>query len=161
MKTAVVYYSMSGNTKMIAEMIGKGLSADIIEIVPQKAYPDKGMKKFLWGGKAAVMGDMPALEPYSFDADQYDTIIFGSPVWASNISPPIRSFVKMNKEKLDTKQFGLFLCFSGGGADKAVLKLKNLLNMVDFKAELILVDPKEKPSSEYENTVHRFCEKLK
>lgn len=161
MKTAVVYYSMSGNTKMIAGMIADALDVDIIEIVPQKAYPDKGMKKFLWGGKAAVMGDKPALEPYSFDADQYDRIIFGSPVWASNITPPLRSFIAENKESLKSKSFGLFLCFSGGGADKAVIKLKNLLGVDDFIAELILVDPKEQSSSQYENEVKRFCKQLK
>ncbi|MBQ6152324.1 MAG: flavodoxin family protein [Ruminococcus sp.] len=161
MKTAIVYYSMSGNTKMIADMIAVELSADIIEIVPKKAYPDKGMKKFLWGGKAAVMGDKPALEPYSFNADNYDMILFGSPVWASNVTPPIRSFIDENRDGLKSKQFGVFLCFSGGGADKAVIKLQKLLNIDGFKAELILVDPKEKPFSEYETKVKVFCDKLK
>ena len=50
MKTAIVYYSMSGNTKMVAEIIAKELSADLIEIKPVKDYPDKGARKFIWGG---------------------------------------------------------------------------------------------------------------
>ena len=52
MKTAIVYYSMGGNTAYIAARIAKKLAAnvDVIELTPVKAYPDKGFKKFLWGG---------------------------------------------------------------------------------------------------------------
>lgn len=159
MKTAIVFYSMSGNTKMIADQIAKALSADMIELIPEKAYPDKGMKKFIWGGKAAVMGDKPALEPYSFDAGAYDLILFGSPVWASSVAPPIRTFISENKNDLRSKQFGVFLCYSGGGADKAILKLKKLLDIENFKAEVALIDPIDKPSSDYDHAVEEFCKK--
>ena len=63
MKTAIVFYSMSGNTAMTAEKLAEALSADLIEIRPQHAYPDKGFRKFLWGGKSAVMAETPELEP--------------------------------------------------------------------------------------------------
>lgn len=36
MKTLVVYYSLNGNTKGIAQRIQKALGADIAEIEPQK-----------------------------------------------------------------------------------------------------------------------------
>ncbi|MDO5390117.1 MAG: hypothetical protein Q4F24_03355 [Eubacteriales bacterium] len=32
-----------------------------------KAYPDKGAKRFIWGGMSAVMGEKPALHPYEFN----------------------------------------------------------------------------------------------
>ena len=92
MKTAIVYYSMSGNTKMVAEIIAKELSADLIEIKPVKDYPDKGARKFIWGGMKAVMGEKPQLNPYEFNGD-YDRIIFATPVWASSFTPPIRTFI--------------------------------------------------------------------
>ena len=47
MKTAIVYYSMSGNTKYAADKIAEKIEADIIRIEPEKAYPDKGAKKFI------------------------------------------------------------------------------------------------------------------
>ena len=49
MSTAIVYYSMLGNSEMIAEKMAAKLGADVIRIEPDKAYPDKGAKKFLWG----------------------------------------------------------------------------------------------------------------
>jgi len=63
----------------------------------KKAYPNRGAKKFLWGGKSAVMREKPKLLPYEFKAEQYDTVIMGTPVWASSFAPPIRTFVQENK----------------------------------------------------------------
>ena len=160
MKTAVIYYSMSGNTKMVAEMISQKLSADVIEIQPVKAYPDKGFRKFIWGGKSAVMGDKPALQPYRFD-DDYDTVIIGTPVWASSFTPPIRSFIEENRAALKGKRFAVFVCYSGGGAEKAIEKLKLFLEIERFDAELILVNPKDRPSEENGKLLEAFCEKQK
>ena len=151
---------MLGNTESVAEKIAGELSADLIRIEPEKAYPDKGFKKFLWGGRSAVMGEQPKLLPYSFSGE-YDLIIFGTPVWASNITPPIRSFVEENRDKINGKKLAVFLCFSGGGADKALAKFKALLGIDGFDAELVLVDPKDKPKSENDGKILKFCEALK
>ena len=82
MKTAIVFYSMNGNVRMVAEKVAAGTGADLIELIPKKAYPDKGMKKFMWGGAAVTFKAKPDLEPYAFNKDEYDMVILGSPVWA-------------------------------------------------------------------------------
>ena len=61
MRTAIVYYSMSGNTEFVADKIAKNIDADVIRIQPVKEYPNQGVRKFIWGGKSAVMGDKPKL----------------------------------------------------------------------------------------------------
>ena len=161
MGKAIVYYSLNGNTKLAAEKISAILNADLIEITPKKAYHDKGFKKFLWGGKSAVMGEAPELMPYEFSAGKYDTVIFGMPVWASCITPPIRTFIEENKAVLAAKETACFLCQSGAGAEKVLNKLKALLEIPSFKAELVLIDPKDKPNAENEEKIVRFCEKLR
>ena len=160
MKTAIVFYSMSGNTKFTADKIAEKTGADLIEIKPEKTYPDKGFRKYLWGGKSAVMGDTPKLLPYEFDAGKYDSIIFGYPVWASNFAPPIRTFIKENLEKIAQKDFSVFTCYAGSGAEKSIDKLKNFLLIKDFKATLILIDPKEKPSEENDKKIKDFISNL-
>ena len=160
MKTAIVYYSMSGNTKTVADMIAPMLSAELIEIKPVKEYPNKGFRKFIWGGKSAVMGDKPKLQPYAFD-DSYDRIIFGTPVWASSFTPPIRSFVEENRDALKDKKLAVFVCYSGGGADKAIEKLRAFLEIERFDAELILVDPKDRPNEENDQLMEAFCNQIK
>ena len=160
MKNTVVYYSLTGNTDLTANKIAEKLGADLIRIKPEKEYPDSGAKKFLWGGKSAVMKEEPKLLPYSFDAGEYDRIIFGTPVWASTFTPPIRSFVNENREALNGKRFAVFTCFSGGGADKAIKKLAKLLDTEAFDAELILVDPKDKPDPVNDEKTEAFIKAL-
>ena len=155
-KTAIVYYSMSENTDYAAKKIAGITGADLIRISPEKAYPDSGMKKFIWGGKSALMGDTPKLEPYEFNADEYDCIIFGSPVWASCFTPPIRTFIKENKEKITGKKIAAFFCFSGGGADKAAEKLKAFVGADSFSAYISLIDPKNKETDETEKKIRDF-----
>lgn len=163
MKTAIVYYSMSGNTEYVAEKIADKLKGSdevsLIRISPVKAYPDKGAKKFLWGGKSAVMGDTPKIMPYDFNAEDYDRIIIGTPVWASTFVPPLKTFFNENPD-INKKPVAVFTCFSGGGADKAVLKMKKRLDVENFEAELILVDPKDNAKAEDDDKIAEFCSAL-
>ena len=158
MKTIIVYYSMEGNTAYAAERIARRIGADMLRIDPQKAYPTGGFRKFFWGGKSAFMGETPALEPYTFNGAAYDRVILGFPVWAGNIAPPLRTFVKENS--LKGKRVAAFACQSGSGAEKAFGKLKACLGVERLEAELILLDPKAKPSGENEKKLEAFCDAL-
>lgn len=160
MKTAVVYYSLSGNVKECAEKIAKITSADLICMEAEKAYPDSGFRKFYWGGKCAVMGEMPKLKPYDFDASKYDLIVFGTPVWAGTFNPCIRTFIHENKETLRDKEFAVFCCHSGGGGEKTFRKLREYLGIEKWKAQLSLIDPKDRPSEGNETQIREFCGKI-
>lgn len=163
MRTAIVYYSMSGNTKYVADKIVEELKAtgevDTIRLEPKEAYPDKGAKKFFWGGKSAVMGEKPALKPYEFNMEKYDRIILGTPVWASTFTPPLRTFISENQD-VKGKKIGVFMCFSGGGAQKAIEKMKNYIGIEKFEAELILIDPKAKGKEEDDAKITEFCKTM-
>lgn len=160
MSTAIVYYSMHGNSEMVAEKIAAKLGADVIKLEPDKAYPDKGAKKFLWGGKSAVMGEQPVLKPYEFDADKYDSIILGFPVWASRPAPPINTFLSEQKSKLSGKKIAVFACQSGNGAEKAFERIKKMIGVEAFDGELILIDPKTKENAENDKKIDSLCEKM-
>ena len=138
MRTLIVYYSLEGNTQYAAERIAAALGAETLRLFPEKAYPDSGFKKFFWGGKSAVMAETPRLRPYVFDPGAWDRIIIGFPVWAGNVTPPIRTFIKEND--LRGKRIAAFAL----GADA-------------LEAELVLIDPKAKPSEENERKIAAFC----
>lgn len=161
MRTAVVYYSMSGNTEYAAKKISEALGADLIRIEPEKPYPEKGFMKFLRGGRSAVTGETPKLKPVPFDADLYDRVVLASPVWASNLTPPMRTFVLENRDRLIKKRVAVLLSFSGGGADKALEKLKAFSGISDFEACAVLTDPVKRPSAENEKRLSEFIDKLK
>jgi flavodoxin len=105
-----------------------------------------------------MMSETPDLHPYQFDAVSYDSIIFGFPVWASNIAPPLRTFIR--KPNLKGKKIAAFACQTAAGADKAFIKLKNELGINSFEAELTLLDPKINPNPENEQKIKDFCKKL-
>lgn len=159
MSTVIVYYSLEGNTDYAAKAIAAATGFGLLRIEPVKCYPTSGFRKFFWGGKSAVMAETPTLKPYSFDSSAYDHVLFGFPVWAGTITPPIRTFIQENN--LVGKEFAAVACQSGSGAEKAFRKLKDALGIEQLEAELILIDPKSKPSAENKQKIHAFCEKLK
>ena len=161
MKTAIVYYSLGGNTAYAAQLLAEGLDADLIAIRPVKAYPDTGFRKFFWGGKSAVMAETPALEPYEFRAEEYDRVVFGFPVWAGNVAPPLRTFAKENREALSGKRLYAFACQGGSGAEKALKKLALCLGTESFAGTLVLEDPKDRPGEEKNRKIEEFREILK
>ncbi|MBR7092419.1 MAG: flavodoxin [Clostridia bacterium] len=158
MNTIVVYYSLEGNTDFAAGRIAAALGADTLRLYPCKAYPDRGFRKFFWGGKSAVMAETPALEPYRFDRTAYDRVILGFPVWAARPAPPIRTFVKDND--LTDLHIAAFACQSGSGAEKAFAKLQACLPADRLEATLILTDPKSKPDEQNERNIRAFCAAL-
>ena len=159
MNAIVVYYSLEGNTAYAAEKIAAALGADTLRLQPKKAYPDSGFRKFFWGGKSAVMAETPVLRPYEFDAAAYDRILFGFPVWAGNVTPPIRTFVSENN--LRDCRVAAFACESGAGAEKAFAKLVECAGIDRLRETLILIEPKAKPSEENERRIEAFCAALR
>ena len=158
MKTLIVYYSLEGNTDYAAKKIAEKTGFDTLRLEPVKGYPDSGFRKFVWGGKSAVMAETPALLPYSFDPAAYERLIFGFPVWAGNMAPPLRTFIRDND--LRGKTIAAFACESGSGAERALGKLKACLNIPALAAELILIDPQDRPSKANEEKLQAFCAAL-
>lgn len=105
------------------------------------------------------MGEKPPLQPYEFNVEKYDRILIGTPVWAGNFAPPIRTFLKENPD-IQNKKISVFTCFSGGGAEKAIEKMKKYIGVERLEAELILVDPKENKKVEDDEKIDAFCQIL-
>lgn len=159
MKTAIVYYSLNGNIRYTAEKIAKETGADLIELVPVKAYPDKGMKKFLWGGSAVTFKKKPDLEPYKFNRDDYDLVIIATPVWASNFTPPHRTFFEDND--LTGKKIAVVASSAGGNSAKCIEAVKQACKADSLVATLSIIDPKDQPSKEKEKQIAEFIETIK
>lgn len=159
MKAAVVYFSLEGNTKYVAEKIASELHADIIALKPLKPYPTGKFSKYFWCGKSAVFREAPALEPDQFDPARYDLIILGTPIWAGNFTPPIRTFIK--NHKLAGKNVALFACCSGGPTEKCFEELKQVLHEATVLATGRFIDPIKNLKSGVDNDLIEFCAKLK
>lgn len=160
MNDLIVYYSLEGNTEYAASRIREKLDAHTRNLVPKKPYSDKGFSKFFWGGKSAIMAEKPDLEDYDVDLSRFDRIIFGFPVWASNFTPPLRTFIEENREGLKGKRFAAFACQSGSGAQKALAKLEKFLGETAFEQTAVFIDPKAKQSEETDRQIDSFADAL-
>ncbi|WP_371805325.1 flavodoxin family protein [Candidatus Lokiarchaeum ossiferum] len=134
-KTAVVYFSLTGHTQAVAEIVQEVLDADIIALKPIKSLNSKSSMKFVWGGYQAKMNKTPDLEPYEFDVEKYGFIILGSPVWAWTLSPPMRSFLKQHD--LTNKKVAFWMG-SMGPKKKAAERFKKALPECNLVGELHL-----------------------
>jgi len=134
----IVYYSLTGNTRFIAESIKDVLEAQIQEIKPIKEINPKGSMKYLWGGMRATMKKKPELEPIEKDPKDYDILFLGTPVWAWTFTPPIRSFI--SKFDLSEKVIAIWCCH-GGSSGKTLKKLESSLENSHIIGKIEFQDP--------------------
>jgi len=93
LKTLVVYYSRTGNTRTIGEELAAVLGANVEEL-------DDGQERrspvgYLRSGLEARMRKRVGLKPLQHDPATYDLLVVGSPVWISTVSTPVRAFLEL------------------------------------------------------------------
>ena len=138
MKTAVVYYSLTGNCALIAEEIKSKLDADIIRLHTEDEKPRGGFATFFWGIGVMLGTKKAPLKPYTFNPSIYDLIIIGAPVWAGGPARPIRDFLA--ETAIKGKKIALFVCHNGG-VRKAQEQLKALLPGNEISSETNFISP--------------------
>jgi len=124
MKSLVVYYSLTGKTKLAAQAIAEVLNAPLVEIQEKRPIPMPFV--YLSGSFAAFTNRGRKINPIDVDLKQYDRVFIGSPIWASRPTPAINSFIyQSNFEGRTVIPF-----FTMGGDDS-----KNALANITAKIE--------------------------
>ena len=93
MKAIVIYYSYGGNTRRVAEKIGKIIGADLAEVKTVQPYTGSYNDVVDQGQREVNSGFLPELQPVDVDLSQYDTILLGTPVWWYTFAPAMNSFL--------------------------------------------------------------------
>ncbi|MGI6361037.1 MAG: flavodoxin family protein [Bacillota bacterium] len=99
MKTAIIYYTLSGKTRLWAEKAAQSLSADLFEVKEYK--PKNFLTSFLIGCPQARRQKSTPLATPDIDLTDYKRIILAAPVWAGYPAPAFNSIINMlpaNKE---------------------------------------------------------------
>ena len=124
-KRVVAYFSASGVTKKVAEMIAEALSCDIHEIVPKVAYTKADLDWMDKSSRSSVeMKDKsirPELAKDNDDIEAYDEIILGFPIWWYVAPTIINTFLE--KYDLKGKKIVLFATSGGSGFGNTVKEL--------------------------------------
>ena len=120
----VVYYSRTGATRKVAEYIAKQLGVDMEEIIDMKKR--SGIWGFIMGGRDALKRKGTEINEIKKDPSKYDLIIAGSPVWAGNIPPAIRTY--LNQCKSNIKSLAFFATSGGSTQEKIFKEVRSLLD---------------------------------
>lgn len=127
-KSIVVYFSCTGNTKAVAEIIAEKQGADIYKIVPEQPYTDEDLD---YGNRSSRStseqndsSSRPAISG-SIDLDGYDTVYVGYPIWWADMPRIMYTF--FDTYDLSGKTIAPF-CTSGGsglsGTPKTIAELE-------------------------------------
>ncbi len=97
MKTLIVFSSKYGTTQNCGELLKKGLNHDVNMINLKNSY--------------------------SVNLKEYDVVIIGCSIYAGRAQKKVVKFIENNKEALQTKKIGLFVCCKEEG-EKALEYIK-------------------------------------
>ena len=101
-KTLVVYYSATGSTKDVAEMIADEANADLFEIEPKDPYTDEDLDWTDDNSRVSVEHENENKRNVELKTtkvknwDSYDTVLVGYPIWWGIAAWPVDNFIKNN-----------------------------------------------------------------
>ena len=155
MKKLILYYSRTGRTKNIAEIISKKLGCDIEEIIDIKKT--SGIIGYLRGGNAARKGDLTEIKDLMKNPEDYELTIIGTPIWGGKIPPATRTFLIEFKDKLDKVAF---FCTQGGWNGGS--KLFQIMSEVSKKTPIATLEigRKELKEKSYDNKITDYISQL-
>ena len=117
MKTLIVYFSATGNTKAAAQRLAKEHNADLYEITPEVPYTAADLD---WRDKTSrstiEMQDKtsrPAIKGRCENIADYDTVWIGFPIWWYTAPTIVNTFIEAHD--LSGKTLNVFA--TSGGSD--------------------------------------------
>lgn len=136
MKTCLVaYFSRTGMTRRAAEEIAAACGGELDPILENTDR--SGIKGYVLSGYQAVTKKRPEILPSTRDPGDYEVLILGTPVWASGVSAPVRSYIVQNADHFN--KIAVFCTMMGSGGNKAVDEIAALTGKIPV-ARLILTD---------------------
>ncbi|TFH34602.1 MAG: hypothetical protein E4G93_05085, partial [Dehalococcoidia bacterium] len=115
MKSLVVYYSRTGNSKRIGDEVAAALGADVEELKDRTNR--QGVTGWMKSGSDARRKRIADLEPNVHDPAAYDLVVLGGPVWAFTICSPTRTYALTHRDSFKRVAF-----LSTGGDYKSIEK---------------------------------------
>lgn len=94
MKKIVVYYSYTGNTKKIADMIKEKLNCDVLELTPKIPFSTDYQTVVDEYQNNSIDNKEVEINDININLNDYEEIIIGTPVWWYTISPVVVTFLK-------------------------------------------------------------------
>jgi len=149
-KPIIVYYSRTGETRIVANTLKDQLSYEIEEI---KSTEDR---EGFWGVITCVLDSIldrdDIIEPFNKDLKGYNPIIIASPIWVGKLSSPARTFIKQTE--LKDKEVDIFLTYNGRLTEEKEKALEDRITSQGIELKnLYKIITKEKTEEEIQKEV--------
>jgi flavodoxin len=149
-KILVIYYSRTGHTRQVAKAISAACEADLEEIRDMRSRA--GWLGYWRSGREAWRKEQTTIRAVEKRPEDYDLVVIGTPVWAGNISSPVRTYVTQQHGRF--KQVALFCTEGGTGGERALRELAILCEHVPLAT--LIVTERELKSGEDRRKVTEF-----
>ena len=134
-KNLVVYFSVTGNTKVLAETIAETIGADIVELSPQEPYTSEDISYNNDNCRAnREQNDdsaRPAIANSIENINDYNTIYLGYPIWWGTMPKIINTFLE--SYDLSGKTIMPFCTSGGSGIGSSVSAIKSICQGANVK----------------------------
>jgi flavodoxin len=117
--TAVVYFSRSGSTALLARHLARQTSGSLYEL--HASDYDLGVMGWVNALRDARQHEA-VVSPQKIDLSGHDVVYLGSPIWLYSPAPPIWQFVEQNR--FDGKRVVLFNTFNSRFEPKYIQTLR-------------------------------------
>jgi flavodoxin len=154
-KALLVYYSYDEFTKKIAESIAHEIGVDIQRLVPKEKgkrsfyqhvenpeqfegyEKDEDKEEYIWGQESVEMDAKPEIEKLTYNPDDYDLIVLGTPVWTLTYAPVFNTF--FDQEDFIDKDVALFCTHEGMVGNtfddfEEILEGNNIISVAEFQS---------------------------
>ena len=108
----IAYYSWSGNTRKIAELIRRETGGTLFEIEPFQPYTTDYRAAVAQAKEEIQAGFRPDLKALP-EITSYTVIFLGTPIWWHTMAPPLAAFIE--RFDLNKKTVVPFHTHGGGG----------------------------------------------
>lgn len=118
----VLYFSMTGNTQTVAEMIHNQVGGDILRLETVQEYPTDYDELVDYAQNEQSENARPQLKTSIENISNYDVIFLGYPNWWSDMPMPVYSF--LDEYDLSGKTIAPFITHGGSGLSSTPEKIK-------------------------------------
>lgn len=134
-KTLVVFYSLGGTTRRVAQELAEKLGADLDEI--EDANPRKGVFGYVRSAVEAVTRGLPSIR-WRKDPRDYELVVLGTPVWTGAMASPMRAYLFLHQPHLLARV--AFFCTQGGRGAAQTLREMMAVTGVEHAKSLVLLE---------------------
>lgn len=116
-KTLILYYSQTGVTQQVAQLLQQELGADIARIEAVEPYDGDYRATIERSRRERQEKILPEIKPLKVNVKDYDVIFLGYPIWFGTYALPVKTFVKYHS--LAGKTTVPFCTFGSGGLNSS------------------------------------------